>query len=752
MNDNYCDDVVGGLDEGNTSACSFFNSKPSFVCTIDGHNTFLLPSSRVQDGICDCCDGRDEIGSPFYVSCKDTCDDNLVALRKEALIQFRNVQAGLRSKGEVLSKWQQQKVRMIKSYDSLVQERQAIIEYLKIMRYFLHNKEVSREQETHWMLIRERENHCAMGSLDACDYFHPTYLTDDELMKRNVVPPTGQGKDKKDRAKRKRFVYEYNAQELESFRKSTGLQRVRATICPNKDLLPDDDGRIFVKLDEYYDYMTTYGTKKSKNSANVGSDFNAIPVHKVRKYRTLFGKYLEHGEEGYLIAMITGSEFIGLALSPIILLHQALSYLVEMSGLYLWDYTASLAHKLDTMLPDNPKETPSEEVGLMQHSWTTMLQTLRFLCNVVLDAEVDNSPTSMVLSYLDYTQYSFLVTRVEAFYERFRSLFWVADIAYRAPTLYYEFYILQRYRNLPPRRHACVLREALQQAQTELHHVEKQISDAKEVQSLQTRAVVESLTFKRQAAENVNQRTVRKDKSASSPKPIPVTIDFGIDNSWEALAQECVWAMFDGYNYTFCLFDEITQDGSTSLGIFEHWGRTQATLRDLPLLRQYLLSLQYQKELHQSLEASSSSASVLFDSSGNLALPGLRDIGDMYRSLSYEVPGIVAQFVVQYVNLTSLNVDASGTESSAVSGVQQYLGRWLNEHLPAEHFLERPLSAQERQALLDEQLRLYYGHQYYDLGTPCPQQRNLRRSTRVQLVCGSEYRLTSVVETSVSVL
>lgn len=69
LNDNFCD---CGDDEPETSACSTVTvAQNTFQCVDREYIDMKLPSSRVNDGICDCCDGSDEKAG--IVKCNDTC-------------------------------------------------------------------------------------------------------------------------------------------------------------------------------------------------------------------------------------------------------------------------------------------------------------------------------------------------------------------------------------------------------------------------------------------------------------------------------------------------------------------------------------------------------------------------------------------------------------------------------------------------------------------------------------------------------
>ncbi|XP_066992798.2 uncharacterized protein [Anabrus simplex] len=63
INDDYCDCISDGSDEPGTNACH--NGK--FHCETQQSRITVLPSNRVNDGICDCCDGSDEWAQIFPV-------------------------------------------------------------------------------------------------------------------------------------------------------------------------------------------------------------------------------------------------------------------------------------------------------------------------------------------------------------------------------------------------------------------------------------------------------------------------------------------------------------------------------------------------------------------------------------------------------------------------------------------------------------------------------------------------------------
>ncbi|XP_055708069.1 uncharacterized protein LOC129804605 [Phlebotomus papatasi] len=76
VNDDYCDCVSDGSDEPSTNACSrgiFYCETPQVHVSGKTYNR-VIPSSRINDGVCDCCDGSDEwLPTRRRQPCPTTC-------------------------------------------------------------------------------------------------------------------------------------------------------------------------------------------------------------------------------------------------------------------------------------------------------------------------------------------------------------------------------------------------------------------------------------------------------------------------------------------------------------------------------------------------------------------------------------------------------------------------------------------------------------------------------------------------------
>ncbi|XP_069579890.1 glucosidase 2 subunit beta-like isoform X2 [Brachyistius frenatus] len=108
VNDDYCDCEDGSDEPGTkptyvhvcftsgTSACP----RGRFYCTNLGFRPHYVPSSRVNDGICDCCDASDEYNS--HARCQNTCWN--LGQRERAYVegQMRTLDEGLRLKQQLI--------------------------------------------------------------------------------------------------------------------------------------------------------------------------------------------------------------------------------------------------------------------------------------------------------------------------------------------------------------------------------------------------------------------------------------------------------------------------------------------------------------------------------------------------------------------------------------------------------------------------------------------------------------------------
>ena len=152
INDGYCDCPHDGSDEVGTGACAgsmdgmWAGLSPrllpsdadaavppaAFACR--QQPALRLPLSRLNDGICDCCDGSDEATDPSLssvstrVSCPDICDEVLAEERARAAKLRSDFDAGFKIRGEAIEEYDQWRSR---SEEKLHQLRDVDLENMK---------------------------------------------------------------------------------------------------------------------------------------------------------------------------------------------------------------------------------------------------------------------------------------------------------------------------------------------------------------------------------------------------------------------------------------------------------------------------------------------------------------------------------------------------------------------------------------------------------------------------------------------
>ena len=76
-----------------------------FACENLGYIVQMIPSMRVNDGICDCCDGSDEYTTS--VKCLNRCDEMAIRMREEEERMKILTDQGLTKKNELIEQGKQ---------------------------------------------------------------------------------------------------------------------------------------------------------------------------------------------------------------------------------------------------------------------------------------------------------------------------------------------------------------------------------------------------------------------------------------------------------------------------------------------------------------------------------------------------------------------------------------------------------------------------------------------------------------------
>jgi len=474
-NDNFCD-CEDGYDEPNTSACSnIINSNTKFQC-IGSLSNVTIATSRIGDGICDCCDGSDEIINSFGIMCPDVCASQYLYERQSALNTHSIIQSGIRARVRILDEFLKRKRRDEKSFDALVNERKAIGDLLIEMKIVIMEEE-QREDKARFQLLRERQLACAEGVESSCNLFYNGFHNEDELIYFWRGEPRLQPG--------KRLINSNNEKDIEYLNSLSGLERVRNTICNITYLLPDEGLAV----------------------GNVGEliDFVKSPRGKAEKKRRIalaaqsrIDDFLIHGWDGvvYFISIII--EYFSLLISPITLLVRMILSIIDLGFRYLWNTIVYYSTNSNTNF------------------------IIRSLCTIISNAYIPDTLTYRLLEYLDYTRYSAAMYVVDATHSINMTPYWVLSIVYSSPKMYLDYYIMGRYKDLPPRRQCCLLREGIIQAKAEMDILKQRITEEEELKADDDDQYKGKGKFK-----NKKAKTKKTDKKSR--------YDYGQDDIWESV-------------------------------------------------------------------------------------------------------------------------------------------------------------------------------------------------------------------------
>ena len=144
LNDDYCDCPADGRDEPNTSACyhgqlicrepanegivknvvhvveKLSSQEQKKIKDVMERIPVQISSSKVLDGVCDCCDGSDEING--WVDCKNSCNQVLNQLQKLVKSITNDLEKGLSVKENLIVQAKSKKIKMAKDVVSKKKE------------------------------------------------------------------------------------------------------------------------------------------------------------------------------------------------------------------------------------------------------------------------------------------------------------------------------------------------------------------------------------------------------------------------------------------------------------------------------------------------------------------------------------------------------------------------------------------------------------------------------------------------------
>ncbi len=579
-NDDFCDDLVTGEDERSTAACSLLvpDLKLKFRC--GPNNSTQIPLSRVGDGVCDCCDGSDEIKSGES-ACPDVCAKQQMDAKMEALSWHRYVQTGARKRQEMVNSMRRKKTREVKNLETLRQDFTNVRKLSLDIRYWLRHEE-SRESSRHFELLRERELRCITGMDLYCDYWQHVFLSDDEMWVENA--PEGYMASTRGR------VSKTKSQRETDYRASlSALERVRGTTCDAPDIIPDESLKIHTTVGEYLAFQTTPGGVAMRKRGP-----------KQHRKDTLFVKFLEGGPNGPIHGLLAIGEVASLLLLPVSLPLYGLYYGLEMAWDKTWQAIEACAEASSDI---GATEEHNGDGNINATSRSHVPAALSRLCVYAKQTGEPGTVPFEVVQFFDYTTYSYPMYLMDNYISP--ALKWpymISRLLWRAPIMYFDYHIKSRYLDLPPTRHTCLLRTSLRAAEQEMDSLLARIQEERDlllslaeaeaelggVAQLGSEADIDGSRtatedfldtgkrmsivefFSRRGAEQSKRAAATKEARASRDRRASL-VDYGESGEWEALKNLCVSRDVHGLLWELCFYKRVTA-GSALLGTWVSWG------------------------------------------------------------------------------------------------------------------------------------------------------------------------------------
>jgi len=347
----------------------------------------------------------------------------------------------------------------------LLSEEKTMKETLFNMQYQLVTNEIRRENRLRMKLVREREIDCAIGLEESCDLYYYGFHNDQELIYEGIPAQYN--------VPRTRPQYQHTEKEKAFLLKLNGLERIRASLCLDQVLLPDESPRIFGTVGEY---MTFHYSDLKKEKVR-------RTMQEIRR-DAMFGAYTESEDFGWLLLGTTLTEAIGIVASPLtigyaLLVNLTNEHLVHPTYVFMEEcvnrssVTASAGNESCGVSSDEGSETCTEAAT----SESFCSEFVHTISKHVVDSQTDpGSIAFIVLMAFELDQYSEVSAVLEFMNPVISTLNWMSSVMVQAPFIYYDYYIGHNdYVRLPPTRNACLLRSGLEAGRSELQNLKSKI-------------------------------------------------------------------------------------------------------------------------------------------------------------------------------------------------------------------------------------------------------------------------------------